>query len=175
MLIWNSTAYCIKWTSGTSVELIMAKQHCWRLNHCCCLSATETRCYILKSPVIDKKCPKSSQSIFLLESNVFHKGLKTCQLFGLVLQENLLPRSFQNSPIWCYTWTSAISREFCCETSVETILLNTLILAVLVKDLKSLSRLFRGLVLTSEKVRESHFTFCSLLNHLPIFVSLTIK
>lgn len=46
---------------------------------------TVTRCSDKKLPNLCQKLPKSRHSSFKLKSNVFQKGTKSCQKFGLLM------------------------------------------------------------------------------------------
>ena len=89
------------------------------------------RCKFLKCPIntvwpdvgvksraiFSKSCTKCSPMQFSHESEVFQNSPKSCQSFGLLLVEILLPRTLKNDP-FCHTesifteiWRAIINRD----------------------------------------------------------------
>ena len=58
-----------------------------------------TRCWNIKWPNFVEKFLKYFPRQFLPKEGSFHKKLKKCPIFGLLLQENLSSRLFKNRPI----------------------------------------------------------------------------
>ena len=62
------------------------------------------------SPYVSKICPKISNSSFYLRV-LFSKPPKSQQIFGLLFQENMSPRTFKNRPIWSH-WSYVQQEQF---------------------------------------------------------------
>ena len=56
------------------------------------------------SPIFSKSCPIRSQCSFYIRVRFFKIATKSCQSFGLLLLDILLPRTFKNRPIWSHCW-----------------------------------------------------------------------
>ena len=56
----------------------------------------------VKQPNFPQKLPKRGHNSFYLRTYIFQNSPKSCHLFGLLLQENLLTRPFKISPIWSH-------------------------------------------------------------------------
>ena len=54
------------------------------------------------SPISSNVAPKSRHSSFSKNSYAFQTCPKIKQIFGLILKENLLPRTLNNRPIWSH-------------------------------------------------------------------------
>ena len=60
-----------------------------------------TRCQTKKLPNFPKNlCKQQPIASFYFKSDVLQTGPKRYQLLGLLLQQNLQPRTFKNRPIW---------------------------------------------------------------------------
>ena len=65
---------------------------------------------------------------FLLESYVFQNSSKNNHIFGILLYENLLPRTFKNRPIWSHCsqpFASKMSCNFCIHFSASSTMIKT--------------------------------------------------
>jgi len=61
------------------------------------ICATRYQCAHLRKPYLSKMFPKSSHSTVNLNTDVFLTGPKKD---GLLLQENMSPRTLKNHPLW---------------------------------------------------------------------------
>ena len=61
-----------------------------------------TRYRYKKKPNFFQKLPKYYPQHFFLKSAVFQNSPKGLQVFPLLMQENLLPKTFKNVPIWSH-------------------------------------------------------------------------
>ena len=62
------------------------------------------------SPIFSKSCPIRSQCSFYIRVRFFKIATKSCQSFGLLLLDILLPRTFKNRPIWSHWLSLTINR-----------------------------------------------------------------
>ena len=57
---------------------------------------------IKSNPNFQIDAQKVIKLVFFLKSYILHNSPKSCQMFGLVLKEKLLQRTFENRPIWSH-------------------------------------------------------------------------
>ena len=61
-----------------------------------------TRCCNEKLLQISNSCPYSNQSSHLFKSGLLKRNPKSWQIFGLLIKEKLLPKTFEKHPIWSH-------------------------------------------------------------------------
>ena len=61
-----------------------------------------TRCRNKKLPNFPQSCPIGAHGRFYFKSALFQNSRKKFIIFGKLLQKELWPRSFKNSPIWSH-------------------------------------------------------------------------
>ena len=57
---------------------------------------------IKSSQIFFKTCPKSNHRSLYVKWNPFQNSSESLQIFGLLLHQNLSPRTFKNRPIWSH-------------------------------------------------------------------------